>query len=31
VLARLQPLAVQHATLPLPQRLGSVIGMPPKK
>jgi len=31
VLAQLQPLAVQHATLPLPQRLGSVIGMPPKK
>ena len=31
VLARLQPLAAQHATLPRPARLGSVIGMPPKK
>jgi acyl-CoA thioester hydrolase len=31
VLARLQPLAAQHAALPRPARLGSVIGMPAKK
>jgi acyl-CoA thioester hydrolase len=31
VLALLQPLAAQHATLPRPARLGSVIGLPPKK
>ena len=31
VLLRLQPLAALHATLPRPQRLGSVIGMPVKK
>ena len=31
VLLRLQPLAAQHATLPRPARLGSVIGLPPKK
>jgi acyl-CoA thioester hydrolase len=31
VLLRLQPLAVQHATLPRPARLGSVIGLPAKK
>ena len=31
VLLRLQPLAAQHATLPRPARLGSVIGMPVKK
>ena len=31
VLLHLQPLAAQHATLPRPARLGSVIGLPVKK